>query len=70
MFTNTATTTANDNAIIVRNYIILAATVMFMSMGLVDTFMAPSRISQQGRLDNYGRVMSAGLVAYSQKLGR
>ncbi len=58
------------NTTIVRNYIILAATVMFASMGLTDTFLAPTRNSQQDRLNNYGQVVSAGLVSYSQKLGR
>ncbi len=66
--TNVHTTT--NNTTIVRNYIILAATVMFASMGLTDTFFAPTRSGQQDRLDNYGQVVSAGLVSYSQKLGR
>ena len=64
------TTTNNTNTTIVRNYIILAATVMFASMGLTDTFNAPTRNSQQDRLNNYGQVVSAGFVSYSQKLGR
>ncbi|MEA5511077.1 hypothetical protein VB715_14985 [Crocosphaera sp. UHCC 0190] len=63
-------TTTTNNTTIVRNYIILAATVMFASMGLTDTFLAPTRAGQQNRLDNYGQVVSAGIVAYSQKLGR
>ncbi len=62
--------TTTNNTAIVRNYIILAATVMFASMGLTDTFFAPTRNSQQDRLNNYGQVVSAGLVSYSQKLGR
>ena len=63
-------TTTNTNTTVIRNYIILAATVMFASMGLTDTFMSPTRASQQDRLNNYGQVLSAGLVSYSQKLGR
>lgn len=55
---------------IVRNYIILAAAVVFASIGLTDTFMAPTRAGQQDRLNNYGQVVSAGLVSYSQKLAR
>ena len=43
---------------------------MFASMGLTDTFFAPTRNGQQERLNNYGQVVSAGLVSYSQKLGR
>ncbi len=62
--------TTTNNTAIVRNYIILAATVMFASVGLTDTFLAPTRSGQQERLNNYGQVMSAGLVSYSQKLGR
>ncbi|MEM8780371.1 MAG: hypothetical protein AAGF26_16175 [Cyanobacteria bacterium P01_G01_bin.49] len=62
-------TNINTNTI-VRNYIILAATVMFASIGLTDTFMAPTRSGQQDRLNTYGQVVSAGLVSYSQKLGR
>ena len=63
-------TTTTANTTIVRNYIILAATVVFASIGLTDTFMAPSRAGQQDRLNNYGQAISAGLVSYSQKLGR
>ncbi|MEA5537102.1 hypothetical protein [Crocosphaera sp. XPORK-15E] len=63
-------TTTTNNTVIVRNYIIIAATIMFASMGLTDTFFAPTRAGQQNRLDNYGQVVSAGMVAYSQKLGR
>ena len=64
------TTTTNENTTVIRNYIILATTVIIASMGLTDSFMNPSRAAQQERIDNYGRVVSAGLVAYSQKLGR
>ena len=62
--------TNTNNTIIIRNYIILAATVIFTSMGLTDTFLAPTRTGQQDRLNNYGQVISAGMVSYSQKLGR
>ena len=62
--------TTTTNTAIVRNYIILAGSVMFASMGLTDTFFAPTRSGQQERLNNYGQVVSAGLVSYSQKLGR
>lgn len=62
--------TTNDHTTVIRNYIILATTVMIASVGLTDTFMNPSRAGQQDRLNNYGQVVSAGLVSYSQKLGR
>lgn len=64
------TTTVNENIIVIRNYIILATTVMIMSSGLVDTFVSPFRAAQQNRLDNYGRYVSAGLVAQAQKFSR
>ncbi len=62
--------TTTNNTVIIRNYIILAATVMLTAMGLSDTFLAPTRAGQQDRLNNYGQVVSAGLVSYSQTLGR
>ncbi len=62
--------TTTNNTIIIRNYVILAALTLFVSMGLTDTFFASTRTGQQDRLDNYGQVVSAGLVAYAQKLGR
>ncbi|MGK7939496.1 MAG: hypothetical protein AB4062_04960 [Crocosphaera sp.] len=62
--------TTTNNTTIIRNYIILATTVIFASVGLTDTFFAPTRNGQQDRLNNYGQVVSAGMVAYSQKLGR
>lgn len=62
--------TTNDHTTVIRNYIVLATTVMIASVGLTDTFMNPSRAGQQDRLNNYGQVVSAGLVSYSQKLGR
>ncbi len=49
---------------------ILAITVMIMSSGLVESFYNPNRVSQQNRLDNYGRYISAGLVAQAKILGR
>ncbi|WP_267383618.1 hypothetical protein [Cyanobacterium sp. uoEpiScrs1] len=66
----TKMTTVSENFIIIRNYIILTATVMIMSSGLVDTFVSPFRAAQQDRLDNYGRYVSAGLVAQAQKFSR
>jgi hypothetical protein len=66
----TKTTTVNENVIVIRNYIILATTVMIMSSGLVDTFVSPFRAAKQNRLDNYGRYVSAGLVAQAQKFSR
>ena len=59
-----------NNTVIISNYIILTATVMFAAMGLTDTFLAPTRAGQQDRLNNYGQVVSAGMVSYSRTLGR
>ncbi len=55
---------------IIRNYFILATTVMVTSIGLVDTFNHPTRAAQKDRLDNYGRVVSAGVVAQAQQFRR
>jgi hypothetical protein len=41
---------------------------MFATMGLTDTFFAPTRTGQQDRLDNYGQVVSAGLVSPISKI--
>lgn len=51
----------------IRNYCVIAATVVLMSVGMADTFNNPSRSAQQDKLDNYGQYMGAGLVAYTQK---
>ncbi|MDJ0844853.1 hypothetical protein [Crocosphaera sp.] len=64
MFTNI------NNTNIIRNYVILAATVMLTSVALTDTFLSPTRSGQQERLNSYGQVAKAGFVAYSQKIGR
>ncbi|MEL4894884.1 hypothetical protein [Crocosphaera sp. Alani8] len=62
--------TTTNNSVIIRNYIIITATVMFAAIGLTDTFLAPTRAGQQDRLNNYGQVVSAGMVSYSRALGR
>jgi hypothetical protein len=59
-----------QSTLVIRNYFIAAASVMFMSMGLSDVFNSPNRISQQERLDGYGHYISAGLVNYAKTLGR
>ncbi|MGK7933645.1 MAG: hypothetical protein AB4041_19740 [Microcystaceae cyanobacterium] len=58
--TNTATTA-------IRNYCLLAATVILVTMGLTDTFNNPYRVAQQEKLDHYGQYVGVGLVAFSQK---
>ena len=62
--------TITNNKVIIRNYIIITTTVMLITIGLTDTFLAPTRSGQQDRLNNYGQVVSAGLVSYSRTLGR
>lgn len=61
-------TSNQQNAIALRNYLLVLGSVMFLGMGLADTYNQPSRVAQQNRLDNYGRYISVGLVAYSQKV--
>jgi high-affinity Fe2+/Pb2+ permease len=58
---------AIQNNQLIRNYIIVLASVMMVSVGLADLHNQPSRLAQQDRLDNYGRFISAGLVAQAQK---
>lgn len=58
----------NQNALAIRNYLVVLGSVMFLGMGLADTYNQPSRVAQQNRLDNYGRFIGVGLVAYSQKV--
>lgn len=62
-------TTANPTTAI-RNYCILAASVVLVAVGMTDTFNNPSRVAQQDKLDNYGQYVGVGLVAYSQKFLR
>jgi hypothetical protein len=59
-----------QSTVVIRNYLIAAASVMFMSAGLSDIFNSPHRIAQQDRLDGYGQYISAGLVNYAKTLGR
>jgi hypothetical protein len=58
---NTTTTT------VIRNYCVLAATVVLMSLGMTQTFNNPNRIAQQDKIDSYGQYVGVGLVAFSQK---
>lgn len=62
--------TSNTNNQIIRNYIIAAASVMVMSMGVADVFNNPTRVAQQDRLDGYAPYISAGLVSYGKNLAR
>ncbi|MGK7946258.1 MAG: hypothetical protein AB4058_17490 [Microcystaceae cyanobacterium] len=58
---NTTATTA------IRNYCLLAITVVFMTMGLSNSFNHSHRVAQQEKLDHYGQYVGVGLVAFSQK---
>ena len=64
-----ATTTTHDNNAAIRNYAILAASIIFMSAGLTDVFCNPSRVGQQDKIDTYSNVISVGLVAQAKNLG-
>lgn len=63
-------TTATENTTLLRNYLIAAATVMLVSVGVSDLFNNPARVARQDRLDGYGRYVSAGLVSKAQSLSR
>ncbi|MEA5511234.1 hypothetical protein VB715_15785 [Crocosphaera sp. UHCC 0190] len=56
--------------VILRNYLILALFVMFISWGLTDVFTNPNRLKQQQYLDHYGRYFNAGLVNILPRLLR
>lgn len=55
---------------ILRNYLILAVVVMYVSIGLAETFTHPNRLRKQQRLDDYGRYITAGLVSTLQQIVR
>jgi hypothetical protein len=63
-------TTAHNNTTALRNYAIIAASIILMSSGLTNVFFNPARTGQQDRIDTYSSVISAGLVAQAQNLGR
>ncbi len=51
----------------IRNYCVLGATVVLMTIGLTDGFTHPYRVAQQEKFDHYGQYVGVGLVAFSQK---
>lgn len=57
----------NENTVIVRNYLIVLSSAILLSIGLADAYYQFARVTHQGKLDNYGRFIGAGLVSYSQK---
>ena len=63
-----ATTAHNTTAL--RNYAIIATSIIFMSSGLTNLFFNPARSGQQDRIDTYSSVISAGLVSQARNLGR
>jgi hypothetical protein len=63
-----AATTHTTTAL--RNYALIAAAIIFIGSGLTDTFFNPNRAAQQDRIDSFSSVISAGLVAQANNLGR
>lgn len=61
-----STATTPNPAALVRNYAIAAAAIALLSLGAADAFNNTTRVGQQGRLDQYGRAISAGLVGYAR----
>lgn len=51
---------------LIRNYIIAAASVLTLSLGISDLVNNPARLAQQNKLDGYSYYVSAGLVNYAQ----
>ena len=62
--------TAHHDNTALRNYAIVAASIIFFGSGLTNIFFNPARSGQQDRIDTYSSVISAGLVAQAQNLGR
>ncbi|MDJ0508813.1 MAG: hypothetical protein QNJ64_06130 [Crocosphaera sp.] len=56
--------------IILRNYMILMATIAVTIAGLSDVFDHPDRVGQSDRLENYGRFVSGVVVNQAQKIRR
>ena len=63
-------TTAHHHNTALRNYAIVAASIIFFGSGLTNIFFNPARSGQQDRINTYSSVISAGLVAQAQNLGR
>ncbi len=61
---------STGNQTIIRNYLIAAVSVVFLSAGISELVNNPTRIAQQDRLDGYGRYVSAGLVSGAVKAAR
>jgi hypothetical protein len=61
MLSQSATTTT-----LIRNYVIAAASVLTLSLGISDLVNNPARLAQQNKLDGYSYYVSAGLVNYAQ----
>jgi hypothetical protein len=62
--------TAHHDNTALRNYLIIAVSIIFFGSGLTNIFFNPARNGQQDRIDTYSSVISAGLVAQAQNLGR
>ena len=56
--------------IILRNYLILMATLAMLIIGLGHLFQNPDRLGQKGRLEHYGRFVTGVVVNQAKKIGR
>lgn len=61
--------TTQNNAILIRNYIIAATSVMLMSVGLADLFNYSALVSRQNRLDRSNH-FAVKLLSQTQNFGR
>jgi hypothetical protein len=55
------------NKLVVRNYVLTVASVIFTSVGIADQFHNPTRLAHQERLNSFTRYLGAGVVTYSQR---
>lgn len=62
--------TPTKKIIILRNYMMLMATIAVSITGLGDVFDNPDRVGQSDRLENYGRFVSGVVVNQAQKIRR
>ncbi|MGK7938837.1 MAG: hypothetical protein AB4062_01470 [Crocosphaera sp.] len=62
--------TPTKKIVILRNYVMLMATIGVVIIGLGDVFDHPDRVGQSDRLENYGRFVSGVVVNQAQKIRR
>ncbi|ACK70951.1 hypothetical protein PCC7424_2534 [Gloeothece citriformis PCC 7424] len=52
------------NKQIIRNYLLVLATVMTTSIGIAELFHSPNRLAKENKLKSYAPYLNAGFVNY------